>query len=55
MYIEEEVVQDISIENIFNKIIVENFPNLEKKIIQAQEAFRHKIGNIKTETFLDIL
>jgi hypothetical protein len=37
--IEEEEVQANGINNIFNKIITENFPNLEKTIhIQVQEA-----------------
>jgi hypothetical protein len=32
--------RDKGIENIFNKIVAENFPNLEKKIFQIEEAFR---------------
>jgi hypothetical protein len=41
MGIEEEEVQGERIENIFNKVIVENFQNLEKeRAIQIQEAFR---------------
>jgi hypothetical protein len=42
MGIEEgEEVQAKGIHNIFNKIITENFPNLEKVMsIQVQEAFR---------------
>jgi hypothetical protein len=42
MGIEEgEEVQAKGIHNLFNKIITENFPNLEKTIpIQVQEAFR---------------
>jgi hypothetical protein len=48
MGIEEgEVVQAKGIHNIFNKIITENFPNLEKILpIQVQEASRtpNKIG-----------
>jgi hypothetical protein len=41
MGIEEEDMQAKGIHNIFNKIITENFPNLEKTIpIQAQEASR---------------
>jgi hypothetical protein len=42
MGIEEgEEVQARGIHNIFNKIITENFPNLEKVMpIQVQEAFR---------------
>jgi hypothetical protein len=39
--IEAEVVQAKGICNIFNKIITENFPNLEKAMpIQVQEASR---------------
>jgi hypothetical protein len=39
--IEEEEVQPKGIHNIFNKIIKENFPNLEKaKPIWVQEASR---------------
>jgi hypothetical protein len=38
---EREEVQGKGIRNIFNKIITENFPNLEKAIpIQIQEASR---------------
>jgi hypothetical protein len=38
---EEEQIQTKEIHNIFNKIITENFPNLEKTIpIQVQEASR---------------
>jgi hypothetical protein len=41
MGIEEEEVQSKGIHNIFNKIITENFPNLEKILpIQVQEASR---------------
>jgi hypothetical protein len=41
MGIEGEEVQAKRIHNIFNKIITENFPNLEKVMpIQVQEAFR---------------
>jgi hypothetical protein len=36
-----EVVQAKGIENILDKIIAENFPNLEKEmVIQVQEALR---------------
>jgi hypothetical protein len=39
--IEEEEVQAKGIRNMFNKIITENFPNLEKVIpIQVQKASR---------------
>jgi hypothetical protein len=38
---EREQVQEKRIHNIFNKIITENFANLEKVIpIQVKEAFR---------------
>jgi archaeosine-15-forming tRNA-guanine transglycosylase len=38
---EEEEVQTKGIHNIFNKLITENFPNLEKAMpIQVQEDFR---------------
>jgi hypothetical protein len=38
---EREVIQTKSIDNLFNRIIAENFPNLEKEIvIQVQEAYR---------------
>jgi hypothetical protein len=41
MGIEEEEVQAKGIRNMFNKIITENFPNLEKAMpIQVQEASR---------------
>jgi chromosome segregation ATPase len=41
MGIEEEELQAKGIHNIFNKIITENFPNLEKTMsIQVQEASR---------------
>jgi hypothetical protein len=41
MGIEEEEVQAKGTDNIFNKIITENFPNLEKAMpIQVQEASR---------------
>jgi hypothetical protein len=41
MGIEEEEVQAKGIHNIFNKIIADNFPNLEKEMpIQLQEACR---------------
>jgi hypothetical protein len=41
MRMEEEEVQAKGINNIFNKIITENFPNLENTMpIQVQEASR---------------
>jgi hypothetical protein len=41
MGIKEEEVQAKGIHNIFNKIITENFPNLEKAMpIQVQDASR---------------
>jgi hypothetical protein len=30
---EEEEVKTKGIENIFNKVVIENFPNLEKEIV----------------------
>jgi chromosome segregation ATPase len=45
MGIEGEEVQGKEMRNIFNKIIMENFPNLEKDIpIQMQEASRTPNG-----------
>jgi hypothetical protein len=51
MGIEEgKQVQAKGMYNIFNKIITENFPNLEKSIpIQMQEAFRSQTDQIKIE------
>jgi hypothetical protein len=41
LVVEGEEVQTKGIHNIFNKIITENFPNLEKTMpIQEQEASR---------------
>jgi hypothetical protein len=41
MGIKEEEVQAKGLHNIFNKIIAENFPNLEKELcIQVQKASR---------------
>jgi hypothetical protein len=38
---EGEKIQTKGIENLFNRIIAENFPNLEKeKVTQVQEAYR---------------
>jgi hypothetical protein len=38
-------VQDVGIENIFNKTISENFPNLEKeRTIQYRRLSEHQIG-----------
>jgi hypothetical protein len=55
MGIEEEVVQAKGMSNIFNRIITENFPNLEKDIpIQMQEASRIPTNQIKTELPHDI-
>jgi hypothetical protein len=40
MGIEEgEVIQTKGLDNLFNKIIAENFPSL-KRVIQVQEAYR---------------
>jgi hypothetical protein len=53
---EEEEVQAKGIHNIFNKIITENFPNLEKTMpIQVQEASRNQIDITKIELPHDIL
>jgi hypothetical protein len=51
MGIEEgEKVQVKGMHNIFNKIITENFPNLEKGFpIQIQEALEHQTDQIKIE------
>jgi hypothetical protein len=51
MSIEEgEEVQAKGMYNIFNKIITENFPNLEKSIpTQMQEASRNQRDQIKIE------
>jgi hypothetical protein len=41
MGIEEEGIQIMGIDNLFNNIITENFPNLtENRVIQVKEAFR---------------
>jgi hypothetical protein len=41
MGIEGEEIQTKGIDNLFNKLIAENFPNLEKeRDIQVQEAYR---------------
>jgi chromosome segregation ATPase len=53
MSIEGEEVQAKGIHNISNKIITENFPNLEKVMpIQVQEASRTPNKLIKTRTSL---
>jgi hypothetical protein len=53
---EGEEVQAKGIRNIFNKIITENFPNLEKMIpIQVQEASRHQTDLTKMELPHNIL
>jgi hypothetical protein len=51
MGIEEgEEVQAKGMRNIFNKIITENFPNLEKSIPrQMQEASEHQTDQTKIE------
>jgi hypothetical protein len=52
MGIEEEEVQAKGVCNIFNKIIRENFPNLEKVLhIQVQEASRTPPRLDQNETF----
>jgi hypothetical protein len=51
-----EEVQTKGIHNIFNKIITENLPNLEKTMsVQVQEASRHQTDLTKTELPHDIL
>jgi hypothetical protein len=51
MGIEGEEVQAKIIENIFNKIVAENFPNLEKEMpIEEQEAFRTPNRHIQNRT-----
>jgi hypothetical protein len=51
-----EEVQVKGMHNIFNKIITENFPNLEKAMpIQSQEASRTPTDLIKIELPHDIL
>jgi hypothetical protein len=41
MDVEGEEIQTKGIDNLFNRIIAENFPNLEKEtVIQMQEVFR---------------
>jgi esterase/lipase len=56
MGIEEEEVQAKGIHNIFNKIITENFPNLEKAMpIKVQEASRTQTDLTKIELPHDIL
>jgi hypothetical protein len=57
MGIEEgEEVQAKGMHNIFNKIITENFPNLEKTIpTQVQEASRTPSRTTKIELPYDIL
>lgn len=47
---EEFLAKDIT--NAFNKIIIENFPNLEKKlIIQMQEALRTQYTQYNKRNF----
>jgi hypothetical protein len=54
--VEGEEVQAKGICNIFNKIITENFPNLEKVLpIQVQEASRIPKRLYQNRTFHDIL
>jgi hypothetical protein len=57
MGIEEgEQVQEKGIHNIFNKIITENFPNLEKTMpIQVQEASRKPNRHDQNKTTNDML
>jgi hypothetical protein len=56
MGIEGEEVQAKGMRNIFNKIITENFSNLEKTMpIQVQEASEHQTDLTKIELPHDIL
>jgi hypothetical protein len=57
MGIEEgEEVQAKGIYNIFNKIIIINFPNLDKTMpIEVQEAFRHQTDLTKIELLHNML
>jgi hypothetical protein len=56
MGIKGEEVQAKGIHNIFNKIITENFPNLEKVMpIQLQEASRYQTDLTKIELPHNIL
>jgi hypothetical protein len=57
MGIEEgEEVQAKGICNIFNKIIIINFPNLDKTMpIEVQEAFRHQTDLTKIELLHNML
>jgi hypothetical protein len=49
-------VQAKGMHNIFNEIITENFPNLEKSMpIQVQEAPEHQTDLTKIELLHDIL
>jgi hypothetical protein len=55
MGIKEEEVQAKGMHNIFNKIIAEYFPNIEKCItIQMQESPEHQTDQIKIELPYDI-
>jgi hypothetical protein len=52
---EGEEVQTKGIDNLFNKIIAENFPDLEKeRVIQVQEAYRTPNCQDKKGTLPDI-
>jgi hypothetical protein len=57
MGIEEgEEVQAKGIYNIFNKIIIINFPNLDKTMpIEVQKAFRHQTDLTKIELLHNML
>jgi hypothetical protein len=56
MGIEEEEVQAKGICNVFNKIITENFPNLETVLsVQVQEASRTKTDLTKIRHPHDIV
>jgi hypothetical protein len=55
MGIEEEEMQVKGIHNIFNKIITENFPNLEKDIPTQVQETEHKTDMTKIELPYNIL
>jgi hypothetical protein len=56
MGIEKEEVQAKGILNIFNKIVAENFPNLEKELaIQCRKPPEHQTDLTKIELLCSIL
>lgn len=48
---EEEEMQDKGMENIFNKIRDENFPNLKKIAKSYKKHIEHRINWTKKESF----